>query len=132
VGGSDLTAKAADALWRNQLGELLTLSDAAAALGVGVAAVEEMIARRELLALPAGNGVLLPAFQFVGDVPVRGLAAILRELTPVVATTFTIASWFTGPQPELEGATPAAWLRDERDPQQAVLAARRTAALLAQ
>jgi hypothetical protein len=129
---NDHTAAEADALWRKQLGPLLTVTATASELGIPAKDVEQMIEAKELLALPAGDGVLLPAFQFSDGKPLPGLKEILTVFTPVVKTPFTVASWFTGPQPELEQQTPAAWLRDGRDPRPAILAARRSAALLAQ
>lgn len=120
----------ADRLWRAQLGELLRPDEAASALGTTTEQVERLVAVGELLALPAGDTVLLPAFQFADGEPLRGLADVLAELRPVVETPFTIASWLTGPQPELDGQTPAAWLRRGSDSVRAVIAARRFAALL--
>lgn len=120
----------ADRLWRTQLGDLLRADEAASVLGTTTEEVERLVAGGELLALPAGDAVLLPAFQFAHGQPLQGLVHVLAELRPVVETPFTIASWLTGPQPELDGQTPAAWLRRGSDADRAVIAARRFAAQL--
>lgn len=126
------TGSQADALWRKQLGPLLTLDEAAASLGATPDDVRRRIDAGELLALPAGRGKLLPAFQVGDGQPPPGLAEVIAVLAPVVETPFTIASWLTGPQPELAGETPAAWLARAGDPKRVLVAAHRTAALLSQ
>ena len=90
--------------------------------------------RGTLLAVRGGDGQLrFPAFQFgpTGK-PLPGLGAILAVLLPVVATPYTIASWFVTGAAELEGMTPASWLREGREPDRALVAAHRYAVRLAQ
>jgi hypothetical protein len=66
-------AAEADALWRKQLGPLLTVTATASELGIPADDVEQMIEAKELLALPAEDGVLLPAFPFSDRKPLRAL-----------------------------------------------------------
>lgn len=55
-----------------------------------------------------------------------GVAEVLSALPPWSETT--IAAWFLGPQPELDGMSAVAWLGEGRDAGRVVDAARRDAA----
>jgi hypothetical protein len=67
-----------------------------------------------------------PAFQFDGRQQVPGLGAIVEVLLPAVETSWTIASWLTTPQPDLDGNRPLDLLR-RGNPIDAYAAARRFA-----
>ena len=86
-----------------------------------------------LLALPSPTGaVVYPDFQFDAD----GHAyPALKQVLPVMNASkvdpYTLAAWFTSPQPELDGASPAQWLTAGKDPEALLRCARRTASRLA-
>lgn len=65
-----------------------------------------------LLRLELRSGQLgYPVFQFDGRRILPGVREVVATLTPVMATTWTIASWLTSPQPSLDGDRPLDRLR---------------------
>lgn len=121
----------ADSIWRQQVGELLTVDQAAVRLKLEPADVRELVSAGQLLALPASGEELLPAFQIEPDgATLDGIAAIIAILEPVVETPFTMASWLTGPQVLLDETTPVDWLRGGGALEPVLVSARRQAALL--
>lgn len=124
---------ASELVWGRQVGPTLSSRAVAELLGVSRQAVHERTQRGSLLALRGSDGSMLyPAFQFGSNGrPLAGVAEAVRTLTPAVETRYTIAAWFTSPEPELGGATPSGWLREGRDPAAVVEQARREAARLA-
>lgn len=124
---------AAEALWGRQLGDLLSLQDVQALLGVtSRQAVHDLAQRGRLLGLLTRNGrIAYPRFQFASDGrPYLALPAVLAAFRTAEASPWTVASWFTTEQPELEGLTPAAWLAGGKDSDRLVEVARRVAAPL--
>jgi hypothetical protein len=80
-------------------------------------AVHDLIQRHRLLAVSTEDRrTLVPVFQFseTGR-PFEGIPSVLRVFVDVEATGWTIASWFTTPNTELEGRTPIAWIKDGGD-----------------
>lgn len=95
-----------------------TVSAAAERIGVDPSRVRHRLAAGELLGSKRGRGWSLPAWQFLGDGVLPGLAKIaplLRPVYPVVA-----ASFMATPQPELlvrgRAVTPRQWLAGGGDP----------------
>lgn len=126
---------AAEAVWGRQLGPLFDLDQTKTVLGVGTRqAVSDLAQRGRLLAVDSSGGrKLYPAFQFSPNGrPYPEIARVLEIFHGVVETPYTIASWFTSPQAQLEGETPASWIRSRRHPEGLYEAARRAAARLAQ
>ena len=125
---------AAELVWARHLGPSYDTKQVRELLGSSRQAVHERAKRGTLLALRGGDGQSrFPAFQFgPAGRPLPALASILQVLRPVVASPYTIASWFVTEALELEGKTPAEWLREGRDPGDAVRVAGRYAARLAQ
>lgn len=110
-----------DLVWAERIGPAYTRAQVASLLGVS----EQAIAKRSLLALKQRNGrIAYPVMQFDGDRPVAGLIEVVRTLAPVVATTWTIASWLT--EPDIGGTRPIDQLHDG-EMQVVVMAARRLA-----
>jgi len=109
-----LDQHADDQAWAEQLGAAYTARQVAQLLGVTQQAVGQ---RRGLLRLKQRNGhVVYPVVQFDGDAPLQGIDEVVATLDPTVADHWTIASWLTGPNPDLGGRTPAQALRDgDRD-----------------
>ena len=124
---------AADLVWARHLGPAYETKQVRELLGNSRQAVHERAKRGTLLAVRGDDGQpRFPAFQFgPAGKPLPALAAILEVLRPVVASPYTIASWFVTEATELEGKTPAEWLREGRDPGAALRAASRYAARLA-
>jgi hypothetical protein len=108
----------AGVVWRGQLGPLLDMSQAGELLGVANGhAVHDLVQRRRLLAVSTEDGrTLIPVFQFseTGR-PHKAVSTILRIFDEVEATGWTIASWFTTPNPELDRYTPIGWIKAGRD-----------------
>jgi hypothetical protein len=124
---------AAEAVWTKHLGPLFDMDKVRTLLQVGSRqAVSDLARRRRLLVLDASGGrKLYPAFQFdASGRPYPEIQRILEAFDGAAETTHTIASWFTTPQEELQGKTPAAWMRARREPDTLYESARRTAAKL--
>lgn len=70
----------------------------------------------ELLALrTADDQVVYPTFQFSGSSINPDMAALFIRFAKVPNTPWwTVAAWFQTPRPELDGSTPADWVRDGR------------------
>ncbi len=98
-----------DRAWIEQLGPAYRQADVARLLGKSKQAVsaDERLLRLELRAGTVGY----PVFQFDGRRLLPGLGDIVRILSPVVETPWTIASWLTSPQPALDGERPVDVLR---------------------
>lgn len=125
---------AAEALWGSQLGGLLNLKDAEALLGVTTRqAVHDLVQRGRLLGLPTREGrTAYPRFQFGPEGrPYSAVGTVLAVFRTVGANPWTVASWFTSEQAELDDLTPAAWLAGGQDSERLVEAARHSAAPLA-
>jgi hypothetical protein len=84
----------------------------AKACGCSRQAVSEWVKLRRVLALTTSDGVIvIPAGQLDANLrPLRGLADVLRVLTPDVVDEWMLASWLTTPQPRLRGRSMLEWL----------------------
>jgi hypothetical protein len=125
---------AAETLWARHLGDLLSLQDVQALLGVTTRqAVHDLVQRGRLLGLPMRNGrVVYPRCQFgPSGRPYPALAGVLAAFRAVEANPWTIASWLTTEQAELEGLTPVDWLGRDDDAARLIEVARHSAAPLA-
>ena len=123
-----LDADADDRAWVEQLGPALRGVTVARMLDVSPQAVSS---NKGLLRLTMRSGqVGYPLFQFQDGRQLPGLAAIVRQLRPVVATEWTIASWLTSPSADLGGDTPVEALRSRRRSDAVATAASRFAAAL--
>lgn len=114
----------AAALWAEQVGPAYTRQSVADLLGI----TPQTVARRKgLLALEqSSGGVVYPVFQFDGCELLAGIDEVVRVMTPVVETAWTIAAMLTAPQRDLDGRTPVQALR-EGDMEDVLLLARRAA-----
>ena len=123
-----LAADADDQAWVEQLGPAVSGVTVARMLEVSPQAVSS---NKGLLRLTMRSGrVGYPLFQFKGRRQIGGLGPIVRVLSPVAATEWTIASWLTSPNSDLGGDTPIEALRTQQSPEPASRAARRFAAAL--
>ena len=98
-----------DRAWADQIGPVFRQRRVAELLGKSRQAVS---ADRRLLRLQMRSGEIgYPVWQFDGRRPLPGIAAVLDTLGPVVATTWTVASWLTSRQPALDDGRPLDLLR---------------------
>jgi hypothetical protein len=98
-----------DQAWAEQVGPAYTAKQVAALLGVTRQAVRQ---RRGLLRLEQRNGkTVYPVWQFDGATVLPGIQKVVLVLTPAVASPWTIASWLTSPNAELDGLRPYEELR---------------------
>lgn len=104
-----LEQDADDQAWAEQLGPVYRQGDVADLLGKSKQAVS---ADPGLLKLELRNGQIgYPVLQFDGRRPLPGVREVVEALTPAVATSWTIASWLTSPQPSWDSARPLDRLR---------------------
>jgi hypothetical protein len=123
-----LEQDADDRAWAEQLGPVYRQSDVADLLGKSKQAVS---ADAGLLKLELRSGRLgYPVFQFDGRRLLPGMRAVVETLTPVVETSWTIASWLASPQPSWQGQRPLDRLR-AGETEEVVAAARRMARTMA-
>ncbi len=115
-----------DRVWAQQLGPAYTQGQVAELLGKSKQAVSS---DKGLLRLEMRDGsVGYPVFQFDGDRILPGISNVVRALSPVAATTWTVASWLTSPSSDLDGRTPLERLRRGEVSDVAVVADRLAAA----
>ncbi|MBW3576871.1 MAG: DUF2384 domain-containing protein [Actinobacteria bacterium] len=123
-----LAQDADDRAWAEQLGPVYRQRDVADLLGKSKQAVS---ADQGLLKLELRSGqVGYPVFQFDGRRVLPGVREVVETLTPSVATSWTIASWLSSPQPSWDGARPLDQLRAGRI-EEVLAASRRVARTLA-
>jgi hypothetical protein len=121
----------ARAVWERHLGTMLDGRQVQELLGVQTRqAVNDLMKRRRLLGLPVKpRRWAFPSFQFSSSGrPYDALPDVLAAFDGVVASPYTVASWFVSPHPLLDNKAPAAWLKSGRDPDVVRQAARRSAA----
>jgi len=117
-----------DRAWAEQLGPAYRQGDVARLLGKSRQAVS---ADKGLLRLEMRDGEIgYPLFQFQGRRVLPGVRDVVGILAPMVATSWTIASWLTSPAADLDDRAPIQALRD-RHVDAVTTAARRTAEALA-
>jgi len=115
-----------DRVWTQQLGPVYTQGQVAELLGKSKQAIST---DKGLLRLELRDGsVGYPVFQFEGDRILPGIRNVVRALSPVAATTWTVASWLTSPSSDLNGNTPLERLRRGDVSDVTVVADRLTAA----
>ena len=118
--------------WETAVGDHLTVPEAVEALGLGSRqAVYQRIQRGTLLAVDLDGQLVLPRYQFGPGRPDRRVTKVLRLLRSAHLRSDSLVSWFATGQPELEGLTPADWLRKDGDPEARYDAARHTTGALA-
>ena len=98
-----------DRVWAQQLGPVYSQGQVAELLGKSKQAVST---DKGLLGLEMRDGrVGYPVFQFEGDRILPGMQNVVRALSSVAATSWTVASWLTSPSSDLGGKTPLERLR---------------------
>lgn len=102
--------------WYEHVGEVVDVHRAQAVLRVGSRqAVYDLVKRNRLLGLRRSGGAMaIPLFQVdpATGRPYRAVPPVLAAFAGAGVDPYSVASWFNTPQIELDGATPAAALRD--------------------
>ncbi|HZO28404.1 MAG TPA: hypothetical protein VFH48_20700 [Chloroflexota bacterium] len=122
---------AAGAVWDRHLGTMLDSRQVQELLRVQTRqAVNDLMKRGRLLGLPVkARRWAFPSFQFSGSGrPYAVLPDVLAAFDGVVATPYTIASWFVSPHRLLDDQTPVEWLSAGGDAELVRQAADRSAA----
>jgi hypothetical protein len=118
--------------WETAVGDYFTVAEAVGTLGLASRqAVYQRIQRGTLLAMELNGQLVLPRYQFGPGRPDRRVAKVLRLLKRSHLRPDSVVSWFATGQPELEGMTPADWLRKDGDAELLYAAARHTMGALA-
>lgn len=118
--------------WEHQLGLLLTSTDFQRITGLSRQALSQAVEANRVLRLTTQAGkTCYPSFQLdTSGRPLTSLRAVLGVFVGRVRSPWTIASWLTSPQPELDGATPANALKVGGNIDRLLLAAERVAVRL--
>lgn len=120
-------------VWRAVAGDALDTTAVRKMLGVSRQALAERVERGTALGLPGERTTLYPVWQFDGaDIRpvIADIIAAFRDALGDDVDPLIVVSWADAPQPELDGATPAAWVAEGRDEKPVIVAAERTAQTL--
>ena len=93
--------------------EMLSLTDVATRMGIGVTGVKQLVKEGKLLALRTDEGVQVPAEALDGDVPVKHLSGVLTLLTDAGYSAEEAYRWLTTADDTLPG-TPFQALHENR------------------
>lgn len=116
--------------WREYLGECLDTDDVLRLLGLAShEALDDLVARHEILAIPTAQGTAFPGFQFIRGQIDPTVSRVVRIFSDVVATSYTTASWLRGAR--FDGKSVAEWLESGMNPEVVIQAAEESAARLA-
>lgn len=98
----------------------MTIDQAADVLGIHRSRVSHRLRDGHLYAYRLGSQRRLPRWQLTaGGEPLPGLEAVLATLATDLHPA-AVEGFFTTPDPDLDGATPAQWLSSGGDPQRIV------------
>ena len=92
---------------------MLSLTDVATRLGVGVVGVKSLVKEHKLLALRTADGLAVPEEALDGDQPVKHLSGVLTLLHDAGYTAEESYVWLTTPDDSLPG-TPFQALHENR------------------
>jgi hypothetical protein len=93
--------------------EMLSLTDAAAQMGLGVTGIKSLIKDHKLLALQTDDGLVVPADALDGAEPVKHLGGVLTLLHDAGYSPEQAYVWLTTPDETLPG-TPLQALQENR------------------
>ena len=77
------------------MSEMLSYTDVANRLGIGITGVKQLIAEHKLLALKTDDGMAVPALALDGDAPVKHLSGVLTLLHDAGYSPEEAFSWLT-------------------------------------
>ena len=95
------------------MSEMLSYTEVAERLGVGVTGVKQLVSEHRLLALKTDQGLVVPAQALDGDVPVKHLSGVLTLLHDAGYSPDEAYRWLTTEDPSLPG-TPLQALHENR------------------
>ena len=95
------------------MAQMLSLTDVAARLGVGVTGVKTMLSEHKLLGVRTAEGLAVPADALDGDAPVKHLSGVLTLLHDAGYTPEQAYAWLTTSDDSLPG-TPLQALHENR------------------
>jgi hypothetical protein len=93
--------------------QMLSLTEAAARMGVGVSGVKALVKDHKLLAVRTDEGLAVPEDALDGEVPVKHLGGVLTLLHDAGYTAEEAYTWLTTPDDSLPG-TPLQALHENR------------------
>lgn len=95
------------------MSEMLSLTDTAGRMGIGVTGVKQLIKEHKLLAVQTENGLAVPALVLDGELPVKHLMGVLTLLHDAGYTPEMAYDWLTEEDASLPG-TPLHALHENR------------------
>ncbi|MCW2598291.1 MAG: hypothetical protein JWM02_120 [Frankiales bacterium] len=95
------------------MSEMLSYTEVATRMGVGVTGVKQLITDHKLLAIKTEQGMAVPAEALDGDVPVKHLSGVLTLLHDAGYTPEQAYTWLTTADDSLPG-TPLQALHENR------------------
>lgn len=93
--------------------EMLSLTDVANRMGVGITGVKTLIKEHKLLAVQTADGLVVPAEALDGELPVKHLGGVLTLLHDAGYGPEESYTWLTTPDDSLPG-TPFQALHENR------------------
>jgi hypothetical protein len=95
------------------MSEMLSLTDAAERMGIGITGVKQLIKEHKLLAIRTDDGLAVPAQALDGELPVKHLSGVLTLLHDAGFTAEEAYAWLTTEDESLPG-TPLRALHENR------------------
>jgi len=95
------------------MSDMLSLTETAERMGLGVTGVKQLIKEHKLLALHTVDGVVVPASCLDGELPVKHLPGVLTLLHDVGCSPDEAYAWLTTADESLPG-TPLQALHENR------------------
>jgi hypothetical protein len=95
------------------MAELLSLTDAAARMGIGIPGVKQLVKEHKLLAIRTADGIVVPADVLDGEHPVKHLMGVLTLLHDAGYSPEDAYEWLTTADDSLPG-TPLDALHENR------------------
>ncbi|MDI9587416.1 MAG: hypothetical protein ACOX5I_00830 [Gleimia sp.] len=105
----------------DEVGPVCSTADLVDWMGISRQAINKAVKECRILGVRRGRGSwMYPTWQLTSDYQILdGLPEVLGRLEGVT-DTFEIGSWFITGHRDLDGLSPAKWLREERDVSQVV------------
>ena len=86
------------------MSEMLSLTDAAERLGIGITGVKQLVKEHKLLAVKTDDGMAVPALALDGDLPVKHLSGVLTLLHDAGYSPEQAYTWLMTEDPTLPGS----------------------------